>query len=84
MPFTFMACSDDCLKLTVNFLIDTNVRNKKGVSSSRLPHCEYELEFVQDLEELRKKRAIKLATLTAKKAQGNPNRDQNRNYCTVL
>lgn len=87
VPFAFMACSDVCLKQAVKFLIEDNVRKRKQKHLSHLPVCEYELKFVQDLEELRELRTRRLAASTLKKAQGNRpgNRlnHNNRSYCNI-
>ena len=52
--------------LTLGKLVRVNAAGKRIKGFSKLPCCEYNLEFVQDLEEYRKQRALLLLPSTYK------------------
>ena len=86
VPFSFMACSSDCLWATVSTLERLNESQKAAKNFSKLPNCHYKLKFVQDLEEFRKLRAQNVLPNTFKKAQGNRPASQlpaERSKCTL-
>lgn len=82
VPFSFIACSRKCLTLSVSKLEQLNTCQRSVPEFSRLPSCDYELEFVQDLEEFRQKRAQDLLAKTHKNAQPAPPRTE-QSKCVV-
>ena len=66
MPFSFIACSQQCLDRTLGKLLRANAAGKRSKGFDKLPYCEYSLEFVQDLEEYRMQRALLLLPSTFK------------------
>ena len=64
VPFSFIACSQQCLDRTLGKLLRANAAGKRSKGFDKLPYCEYNLEFVQDLEEYRMQRALLLLPAT--------------------
>ncbi len=86
VPFSFTACSSDCLWATVSTLARLNGSNKAAQNFSKLPSCDYKLEFVQDLEEFRRIRAQSVLPNTFKYAQGRNktvSQPAERSKCTL-